>query len=69
MYGIGGHSLGAVKSCYEGSKACVRADNTESEMFEFSVGLRQGYVMFLWIFNLYIDMVMKEVNARLLVRI
>ena len=31
------------------------------------VGLRQGCVMSLWLFNFYIDGVVKEVNAEVLV--
>ena len=68
MYGIGGRTLGAVKSFYEGSKACVRVDNKESEMFEVNVGLRQGCVMSPWLFNMYMDGVVKEVDARVMGR-
>ena len=66
MYGVGGHTLEAVKSFYEGSKACVRVGNGESRMFEVNVGLRQGCVMSPWLFNLYMDAVMKEVNGRVM---
>lgn len=37
MYGVGFHSLGAVKSL---SEACVRVDHKESEMFKVNVDLR-----------------------------
>ena len=56
IYGIGGRLLLAVESLYACSKACVR------------VGLRQGCVMSPWLFNLYIDGVVREVNARVLGR-
>ena len=35
-------------------------------MFVVNVGLRQGYVMSSWVLNLYMDGVMKEVNARVM---
>ena len=51
-----------------GSKACVRVGNEVSEWFPVRVGLRQGCVMSPWLFNLYIDGVVREVNARVLGR-
>ena len=65
LYGIGGRLLRGVKSLYVGSKACVRAGNEVSEWFPVRVGLRQGCVMSPWLFNLYIDGVVREVNAGL----
>ena len=57
-----------MKSLYAGSKACVRVGNEVSEWFPLRVELRQGCVISLWLFNLYIDGVAREVNARLLGR-
>ena len=37
-----------------------------SEWFPVNVGLRQGCVMSPWLFNLYIDDVVREVNVRVL---
>ena len=68
LYGIGGRLLRGVKSLYVGSKACVRVGNEVSEWFPVRVGLRQGCVMSPWLFNLYIDGVVREVNARALGR-
>ena len=65
LYGIGGRLLLGVKSFYVGSKACVRVGNEVSEWFPVRVGLRQGCVMSLWLFNLYTD---RAVNARVLGR-
>ena len=67
-YGIGGRLLRGVKSLYVGSKACVRVGNEVSEWFPVRVGLRQGCVMSPWLFNLYIDGVVREVNAWVLGR-
>ena len=64
MYGIGGRLLRAVESLYSNSRACVRVGNEVSEWFPVRVGLRQGCVMSPWLFNLYIDGVIREVNAR-----
>ena len=60
--------LQGVKSFYNGSKACVRVGNEVSEWFPVRVGLRQGCVMSLWLFNLNIDGVVREVNTRVLDR-
>ena len=68
VYGIGGRLLRGVKSLYVGSKACVRVGNEVSEWFPVRVELRQGCVMSPWLFNLYIDGVVREVNARALGR-
>ena len=64
MYGVNGKLLNAVQSLYERSEACVRVCREESEWFEVSVGLRQGCVMSPWLFNLFMDGVMKEVRER-----
>ena len=37
-----------------------------SEWFPVNVGLRQGYVMSPWLFNAYMDGVVREVNIRVL---
>ena len=68
LNGIGGRLLRGVKNLYVGSKACVRVGNEVSELFPVRVGLRQGCVMSPWLFNLYIDGVVREVNARVLGR-
>ena len=68
IFGIGGRLLQGVKSLYEDSKACVRVGNEVSEWFPVRVGLRQGCVMSPWLFNLFIDGVVREVNARVLGR-
>ena len=62
LYGIGGRLLRGVKSLYVGSKACVRVRNEVSKWFPVRVGLRQGCVMSPWMFNLYIDGVVRDKN-------
>ena len=40
--------------------------NDVSEWFPINVGLRQGCVISSWLFNVYMDDVVREVNARVL---
>ena len=68
VYGIGGKLLEGVKSFYVNSRACVRVGGGESECFPVKVGLRQGCVMSPWLFNIYMDGVVREVNMRVLGR-
>ena len=51
---------------YVDSRACVRVGNdvTVSEWFPVDVGLRQGCVMSPWLFNVYLDGMVREVNDR-----
>ena len=47
-------------------RACVRVGNDVIEWFPVNVGLRQGCVMSPWLFNVYMDGVVREVNVRVL---
>ena len=42
--------------------------NDASEWFQVNVGLRQGCVLSPWLFNVYMDGVVREVNVRVLAR-
>ena len=64
VYRVGGKLLKAVQSFYVDSRACVRVINDVSEWFPVNVGLRQGCVMYTWLFNVYMDGVVREVNVR-----
>ena len=66
VYGVGGKLLTAVQSFYVDSRACVRVGDDVSEWFPVNVGLRQGCVMSPWLFNVYMDGVVREVNVRVL---
>ena len=68
LYEVGGKLLRALKSFYVGSKACVRVGNEVSDSFLVKTGVRQGCVMSPWLFNLYMDGVVREVNERVLGR-
>ena len=52
---VGGKLLIAVQSFYVDSRTCVLVGNDVSEWFPVNVGLRQGCVMSLWLFNAYMD--------------
>ena len=66
VYGVVGKLLKAMQSFYVDSWACVRVGNDASEWFPFNVELRQGCVMSSWLFNMYMDGVVREVNVRVL---
>ena len=61
VYGVGGKLLKAVQS-----RECVRMGNDVSEWFLVNVGLRQGCAMSQWLFNVYMDGVVREVNVTVL---
>ena len=44
-----------MQNFYVDGRACVRVGNDASEWFPVNVGLRQGCVMSLWLFNVYMD--------------
>ncbi len=64
IHGVGGKLLSAIKSFYEEASACVRISGDTSELFEIKVGLRQGCVMSPWLFNIYMDGVMREMKGK-----
>ena len=51
MYDVGGKLLNSIKSIYVNSLACVRVKVSESECFRINIGVRQGYIMIPWLFN------------------
>ena len=64
--GVGVKLLKAVQSFYVDSWACVRVGNDVSDFFPVNVGLRQGCVMSPWLFNVYMDGVVRDANVRVL---
>ena len=64
IYGVNGKLLEAVQSFYRESSACVRIGNVKSVWFLVNDGLRQGCVMSPWLFNVYMDGVVREVERR-----
>ena len=60
--------LKAVQSFNADSRACIRIGNEVSEWFSVKFGVRQGCVMSPWLFNLNMDGVVREVQAKTLGR-
>ena len=54
----------AVQSFYSESRACVWGESGVNELFDVNVGLRQGCGMSPWLFNMYIDGVVRDENTR-----
>src|SRR5678816_2822718 len=63
IYSVGGKLLNGIKSMYDDSEACVRINRVESDWFNIKSRVRQGCVMSPWLFNLYMDGVMKELEV------
>ena len=55
-----------MQNFYVKSMVCVQVGNDVSEWFPVNAGLRQGCVMSPWLFNVYMDGVIREVNVRVL---
>ena len=62
--GADGKVLRGIKSFYDEGRACVRVVDEVSESFEVKMRLRQGCVMLPWLFNMYMDGVVREVYNR-----
>ena len=62
MYDVGGKILSGIKSLCVDSSGCVRVKAGESERFRIYSWVRQGCIMSPWVFNVYMDRVMKEVK-------
>ena len=51
-----------IKSKYVDSSACVRVKGGESKWFTIDSGVRQWCIISPWMFNVYMDGMMKEVE-------
>ena len=51
-------------SFHDEVRACVRVGNMVSKSFVVKMGLRQGCVVSPWIFNMFMDGVVREVYSR-----
>ena len=59
-YGVEGDLLRAIQAVYEGGKACVKVGQSETEMFDVQKGVRQDCTLSPWLFNVFVDEVVKE---------
>ena len=66
--GVDGYLIRIMSSLYNGSRACVRLGSRVGEYFEVRRGLRQGFVMSPWLYNLLFDRVVRQVNERTIVK-
>ena len=55
----------AIQSLYTGSQACVRVGGRLPEWSPISQGVRQGCVLSPWLFNVFMNRIMREVKDRL----
>ena len=62
--GFNGYLIRSMSSLYNGSRACVRLGSRVWEYFKVRRVLRQGCVMFPWLFNIFFDKVVRQVNER-----
>ena len=54
--------MNGIKSVHVNSLACVRVKGCESESFRIDSGVRQVCIMSPWLFNVYMNTVMKGVE-------
>jgi len=60
QYGVEGRLLRAIQSLYQDSEAAVKVGEEITDWFQVERGVRQGCPMSPWLFNIYLDVVMKE---------
>ena len=64
-YGIQGALMRAIQSMYAGSQACVCTSGKMPAWFPITQGVRQGCVKSPWLFNVFMDEIVREVNENL----
>ena len=65
MYDVGDELLNGIKHMYVNSLDCVRVKGDESECFRTDNVVRQGCIMSSWLFDVYMDAVMREVKMEI----
>ena len=60
--GINSHDIRLVENLYWNQKACVKIDNETSDFFDIKKGVRQGCVLSPDFFNLYSDIIFRELE-------
>ena len=59
---VGGKLLNGFKSVYINSLVYVKVKGAETKYFRIDSGVRKVSIMFPWLFNVYMDTVMKELK-------
>ena len=62
MYDVGGKLLDGIKSMYVNSLACVKLKGSDSKGFRIDISARHTCITSPWLFNVYMNAVMKEVK-------
>ena len=62
MFDSGGKLLNEIKIMYVDILPCVKVKRVRSEQFRIYSRVRQGCITSPWLFNVYMDTVMKEVK-------
>ena len=65
MYDVNGKQLNGIKSMYVNSLTCVKLKEGENKCFRMNSGLKQGCIIFPWLFSIYMDTVIKEVKIEM----
>src|SRR6218665_3842475 len=58
--GIPKHLIQQLKGLYEGQSAVIRTEFGDTERFQIKKGVRQGCILFSFLFNLYAERVMRK---------
>ena len=59
-YEVKGKLLKAIQALYDGSMSCVKIDDCKMEMFNVCKGVRQACTLSPWLFNVFIDKVVRK---------
>ena len=63
MCEVGSKLLHGIKSMYVGNLTCARVKGGERERFKICKWVGQGFIMSPWLFNVYINAVMRDENG------
>ena len=66
VYGVAGKLLIVIRCFYVGSRACVQVGMDMGEWLPVNVGSRHGCMVSPWLFNVYMDGVVREMNGRVI---
>ena len=61
---VDGYLIRRMSNLYNGSRTCVRLGSSVGEYFEVRRKLRQVCVMSSWLFNIFFNGVVRQVNER-----
>ena len=58
--GISEHLICHLRNLYAGQEATVRTGHGKTDWFQIGKGVRQGYILSLYLFNLYAEYIMRN---------